>query len=94
MLNAPHSPVPTSSATRDDAAPALTAPVTTPRTPLAITFTVNVPHGNTVSWRVCTARSVRYRTGAPTIAPRITSNQLTSSPAHQLTGPPCGRHNG
>ena len=50
------------------------APATAPRTSDPAALTASVPHGKTESCRDWTARSARYRTGAPTTAPTTTTS--------------------
>src|SRR6478735_7938140 len=81
VVSAPHRPVPSNAWTGADTV----APVSTPSSRLPAAFTVNVPHGKTYGspapCRACTARSVRYRSGAPTAPPRTTSSQFTTPSA-------------
>ncbi len=93
MVYAPQMPVPAKSSRFCEAAPVSRAPISTPRTREPVMLTARVPQGKPEEWRRWTARSVRYRKGAPIMPPTTTSSQFTpySLPRGRAAyGPPTG----
>src|SRR5207248_10712016 len=88
VVSAPHSPVPSSALTPPGTACTVTPRTSTPSTNDPATLTAKVPQGNSESCHACTARSTRYRSGAPTAAPSATRNTVTAAPGRRSGSPP------